>query len=401
MSENLPFLIILVTAGVGAALMIFTTRRMGVQPLSAGILGAGAGMLGPLIFMLPLNFCTFEAERQAIDIILGTVLIVVGMALVLIPLRWLLSRLKTGQGFEALVSGQSTQGTFKGKLTPFLLVTPTIIILVLFLYYPFLDTFRLATLLTGRSAPRSRFICLDNFTSMFDNQQYLYSLLITFVIAAAIVIIGLLLSLLVATLAYQPVKGASIYRTLLIWPYAISPVVAGVIFGLMFDPAAGVINYVTNTLFGVKLPWLTSGPLAVFAVILTSVWKSMGFNILFYIAGLQNIPNDLLEAAAIDGANAVQRFIRIIIPMLSPITFFLIITNMTYAFFDIFGTIDYLTAGGPLKATSVLIYNIFEAQRGTLGLGDAAAQSIVLFLFVIGVTIFQFRSVGSRVSYGG
>jgi sn-glycerol 3-phosphate transport system permease protein len=399
MSEFTPLLIVIIAAVLGAA-FIYTSFQRGGRYTGLGVLvGAGAGVVGSLIFMAPLNFCTFEAERTPVDIIFGVVLIAVGMLITLVParlfLRWRLE--KTASPFE---DSMAQPGAFKGGLTPWLLLTPTLFILVLFLYYPWLDNFRLATLLTGRSAPRSRFVCVSNFTDLLGDPQYHYSVFITFVIAAAIVIVGLTLSLLIATAAYQPVRGARIYRTLLIWPYAISPVVAGVIFGLMFDPAAGVINYFTDQLFGFKIPWLLDPKLAVIAVILTSVWKSMGFSILFYIAGLQNVPTDLQEAASIDGANAIQRFVRIVIPLLSPITFFLIITNMTYAFFEIFGTIDYLTAGGPLNGTTTMMYQIYETQGDSLGLGAAAAQSIVLFLVVIGMTLVQFRGTGRRVTYG-
>jgi sn-glycerol 3-phosphate transport system permease protein len=260
----------------------------------------------------------------------------------------------------------------------------------------------LSTLLTGRTAlatGRSRFVCLDNFTGLLSDTPYHYSVIITFIIAAAIIIIGLSVSLLIAYMAYQPIRGAGVYRTLLVWPYAISPVVAGIMFGIMFDVELGLVNRILGFV-GIEIPWKTSQFWAVVAVILTSVWRTMSFNILFYIAGLQNIPGDLIEAASIDGANVVQRFWRITIPLLSPITFFLIITNLTYSFFDIFGTIDYLTGGGPLDATNVMIYNIYELQGTTTGLGRGAAQSIVLFLMVIGLTLLQFRSTGRRVTYG-
>lgn len=400
MTTTTPLLVLVLAGLAGAVFMVLVFRRVGYSAVIGALLGAGAGALGSLIFMLPLNFCTFEPERRAVDVIFGILLVVIGMLTLLVPLRWLVERWKDRKS-GSLVSEQGTQGTFKsGWVTPYLLLAPTLLILVVFLYYPFLDTFRLSTLLTGRGAPRSRFICVDNFTNLVGDPAYGYSVFVTFLIAAAIVLVGMGLSLMIATLAYQPIRGANLYRTLLVWPYAVSPVVAGVIFGLMFDPAAGIINYFTNNLVGVKLPWLSNGTLAVIAVILTSVWKTMGFNILFYIAGLQNVSKDLLEAAAIDGANTVQRFIRITIPMLSPITFFLIITNMTYAFFEIFGTIDYLTAGGPLKATTTMIYRIYELQSGTIGLGQAAAQSVILFLLVIGLTLVQFRSTGRRVNYG-
>jgi sn-glycerol 3-phosphate transport system permease protein len=394
----IPVVTMVLAGIVGALAMAYAFQRSARGPLMGGILGAAGGAAGSLIFMVPLNYCTFEADRKPIDVIFGILLVAVGVGLVLLPLRWLAEQW-TGTGFR-LSSSRVQQGMFKGRLTPWLLLAPTLIILLLFLYYPFIDNFRLSTLLTGRSAPRSRFVCVDNFTNLLSNTEYHYSVTITLVIAAAIVVIGLTLALLIATLAYQPVKGASLYRTLLVWPYAISSVVAGAIFSKMFDPASGLINYFTDNIFGVKLLWLSTPHLAVIAVILTSVWHTMSFNILFYIAGLQNIPGDLREAAAIDGANAVQRFFRVTIPLLSPITFFLIITNMTYSFFDIFGTIDFLTAGGPLKATSTMMYRIYIDQTGTVGFGIAAAQSVVLFLMVIALTIFQFGSTGRRVTYG-
>jgi len=283
------------------------------------------------------------------------------------------------------------------KSNQLLLLLPTLVILVLFLYYPFLDTFRVSTLLQFVGIDRTRFVCVTNFITIFSTPDFLYSVFITFVIAAFIVVISLVVSLLIATVAYQQIKGASIYRTLLVWPYAVSPAVAGVLFSLMFDPVNGGVNHVWQILFNTKLPWLLNGPLTVAAVILTSVWKTLGFGILFYIAGLQNVPNDLREAASIDGANVVQRFLYVVVPMLSPITFFLIITTLTYAFFDIFGTIDILTTGGPVGATTVLMYRIYKTSTSDLGL--ASAQSVVLFILVLGVTAFQFMTTARRVNY--
>jgi sn-glycerol 3-phosphate transport system permease protein len=310
--------------------------------------------------------------------------------------RWLAFALLGRQ----LSTGARPPGAFKGWLTPILLLSPTLIVLALFLYYPSLDTFRLSTLLIRLGNPRSAFICVDNFTRLAGDADYLNSVVTTLFMSVAIVAIGLVLSLLIATLAYQPIKGAAFYRTLLIWPYAISPAVAGVIFLLLFNPTGGIINYFLDRLFGAQIPWLNNPIFAPWAVILASVWKSLGYSILFYLAGLQNVPKDLLEAASIDGANAVQRYINVVIPLLSPITFFLIITNTTYAFFDTFGTIDYLTGGGPLESTTTMMYNIYVVGVRNNDLGKAAAESIILFVMVIGLTIFQFRTAGQRVSYG-
>ena len=393
MSLSTPILIMLAGALAGAGLFYGLNRRS----RTALVMGALGGIAGSLLFMVPLNFCMFETERTTLDIILGLILIVVGVLLVVIPLQWLFGRF-----VERRIAFTGSQaGTFKGTFTPFLLLAPTIVILALFLYYPSLDTFRLSTLLYRLGAKRSAFVCLDNFTALVDH-DYLRSVFITLGLSLAIVVLGLSLGLLIATAAYQPVKGARIYRTLLIWPYAVSPVVAGVVFALLFNPAGGIINYVLKNLFGITIPWLNDPTYAPWAVIIASVWKSLGFNILFYIAGLQNIPKDLTEAAAIDGANAIQRFIRVTFPLLSPITFFLIITNMTYAFFDTVGTVVYMTGGaGPLGSTNTLIFRIYQLGVQNNDLGKAAAQSIVLFLMVIGLTVIQFRTTGERVNYGG
>ncbi|MBZ0289780.1 MAG: sugar ABC transporter permease [Anaerolineae bacterium] len=348
--------------------------------------------------MLPLSFCTFEAERDSLDVAFGLVLVGAGMALVILPARWLAGRLINR---ESLVAEAARPGTFKGRWLPFVFLAPTLIILALFLYYPGLDNLRLSTLLYRLGAPRSAFVCVDNFTRLID-PDYGRSILITFGMSFAIVVIGLALGLLIATAAYQPITGARVYRTLLIWPYAISPVVAGIIFSLLFNPAGGIINYFLKGIFGITIPWLNDPTYAPWAVIIASVWKSLGFNILFYIAGLQNIPKDLLEAASIDGATTLQRFFRVTFPLLSPITFFLVVTNVTYAFFETVGTLVYMTGGaGPLGSTNTLMYRIYQLGILNNDMGKAAAQSIVLFLMVIALTVIQFRTASSRVTYGG
>jgi sn-glycerol 3-phosphate transport system permease protein len=224
---------------------------------------------------------------------------------------------------------------------------------------------------------------------------------VTLIISAGTVVIGLAVSLGIAYLAYQPIRGGGIYRTLLVWPYAISPPIAGLIFFVIFDPNAGIVEHWLNTLFGINLPnYRQDATLAQAVVILASVWKTLGYNLLFYIAGLQTVPTDQVEAAQIDGANGWQRFRWVVVPALSPITFFLIVTNLTYAFFETFGTIDYLTAGGPAGETSVAMYEIYRVAIPGRDLGRGAAQSLILFAGVIALTVWQFRSTGRRVSYG-
>jgi len=399
MSDASLLLLLAIPGLIGAGYLAYEFRRIG-QPAAWGVAsGALAGALGPLIFMLPLDFCTFEPGRTSLDVLIGVVLAAAGAALALAAVKYVV-RVRFAPKTAGEGEGQlQQQGIFKGWLMPFILLAPTLIILALFLYYPVIDNFRLATLLARLGTPRTVFVCVDNFTRLFQ-EDYYQVVFNTFVISGGIVVIGLVISLAIAYLAFQEVRGASIYRTLLIWPYAVSPAVAGIIFLVMFDPVAGVINHLIELLGGTGLEWIKDPWLGRFTIIAASIWKMLGYNVLFYLAGLQNVPKDLLEAAAIDGANAWQRFRRVTLPSLSPITFFLIVTNVTYAFFDIFGTIDFLTKGGPAGATEVMIYRIYQLGILRYDLGKAAAQSIVLFLLVIGLTVLQFRTTGQRVTYG-
>ena len=396
----MPFFVLSVV--LGAAAIGYGFRQQD-RPTGRGVaLGAAAGLAGPWLFMTPLQSCTFGLEQSAIDFFFGIFFFFLGAGLTIGFAYWVSQFYHPDPERQpSLLKGQTTQGIFRANwLVPVLLLLPTLIILTLFLYYPAVETFRLATLLTRLGAPRTIFKCVTNFTELID-VEYMQVLLITFYVSIMIVVLGLIIGLAIAYLAHQPVKGASIYRTLLIWPYAISPAVAGIIFFVMFDPIAGVINHVLELFFNLeRVEWLKRPELAQAVVILASVWKTLGYNILFYIAGLQTVPDDLLEAASIDGANVWQRFRNVVIPALSPITFFLVITNLTYAFFETYGTIDYLTKGGPVGATSVAIYEIIRVGIVGKDLGRGAAQSIVLFIVVIGITVLQFRTSGRRVTYG-
>jgi len=224
-----------------------------------------------------------------------------------------------------------------------------------------------------------------------------------------IVLLSLGLALGIAVLASQKIRYANVYRTLLIWPFALSPVVAGAIFLTMFrEGPTGLINAFTNALLGTEYNWLRDPRLAQFSVVAASVWNILGFNILFYVAGLQNVPKDVLEAAMIDGADRQQRFWRVTFPLLAPFTFFLLITNVTYAFYGIYGAVDALTSGGPPLgaagsgggATSVLIYKLYEdAFNPGSPVGLAAAQAVILFLMVASLTLLQFRAIDTRIAY--
>lgn len=301
---------------------------------------------------------------------------------------------------------------FRNRWLPFVLLLPTLIILVLFLYYPIISTFQLSFFRAAPNGIDLTYVGLANYQRLLDPQleqtevgtfvvrnPYVLVLGRSVLFSSAIVIGGLAISLGVAMLANQKINGIRIYRTLLIWPYAISPAIIGVIFLFMFNPVVGVINYAWNGIFGTRPLWLGDPILTPLLIVVASIWKNLGYNVIFYLAGLQNINHDLIEAASIDGANAWVRFRRIIFPSLSPITFFLLITNLTYSFFDVFGTIDILSGPGPANSTTVLIYNLYRDLQINHNTGMAATQSVMLFVLVAGLTVLQFRTTERRVTY--
>lgn len=290
---------------------------------------------------------------------------------------------------------------FKGKWVPWLFLLPTLIILLVFLYYPVIQTFRLSFYRVAFLGLKTKFSGLENYTNLLHDSGYYHTIVVTVMVAIAVVVIGLGLSLFIAMIANQKIRGAQIYRFLLIWPFALSPAVAGVVFLFMFSPGFGAVNYLTSLVAGHELNWLGDPNLAVVLVIMASIWKNLGYNIVFYLAALQNVNTEVLEAASIDGANTWQRFWRVTFALLSPMTFFLLITNITYSFFDIFGMIDILTKGGPLDATNVMIYNLYRDAFEYYKTGLASAQSVVLFLLVVSLTLLQFRTSGRQVHYGG
>jgi sn-glycerol 3-phosphate transport system permease protein len=290
---------------------------------------------------------------------------------------------------------------FKGKLLPFIFLSPTLLILLVFLYYPVVQTFVLSTYRVAFLGLKKKPIGLENFVSLAQDPGYLHTLRTTAVITVVVVIGGLGVSLAIAMLANQAIRGASVYRILLVWPFALSPAVTGVIFLFMFSPGFGVVNYLTYLVFGTELNWLGNPRLAVTLIIMASIWKNLGYNVVFYIAALQNLNTEVLEAASIDGANAWNRFWHVTFALLSPMTFFLLITNITFSFFDLFGLIDIVTKGGPLDATNVMIYNLYRDGFEYYKSGLAAAQSVILFAAVVALTLIQFRTSGRRVYYGG
>jgi sn-glycerol 3-phosphate transport system permease protein len=302
---------------------------------------------------------------------------------------------------------------FKSRTLAWLLLLPTLLILLVFIYYPLVQALASSTFRSNLFLGTRQFVGLENFRALFSGPlapAYYQALGQTLVMGLAIVIFGLALSLSIATLANQPVRGARVYRLLLIWPFALSPAVAGTVFVFIFNPQVGVANDVLGSLFGIRPRWLDTPLLTFSLVTAAAIWKNLGYNIVFYLAALRNVPGELSEAAQLDGANTWQRFWRVTFPMLGPMTFFLVFTNLTFAFFDTFGLIDIMTSGGPIGrapldetgVTTTLIYKIFQdGFSGTGNLGVAAAQSIVLLFIVAGVALLQFRFGNRRVYYGG
>ncbi len=406
-----PLILLALVALAGGGWSAWRARAPGAAPVIRrraqllALLGAGSAAAGALILLAPLNFCPFELDGDGntdqLNLLMGVVLLVAGAFLVHRIVLLLAGRWLRGENLSGIADTRS--GLYRGpgaRLFALFCLAPTLAILAVFLYYPMFDTFQLSTQLARLGAPRTRFVCLRNFNQLFSDPDYGSTVLVSFLLAILIVLFTLSIALLIAQMAYRPITGGRIYRALLVWPYALSPVTAGIIFQLLFHNTAGVLNHVLDSTLGYKVPWLLDPSIAPWTIVIASVWNVLGFCILFYIAGLQNVPDDLLEAAAIDGASPLQRFWRITFPLLAPITFFLVVTTTTYAFFDTYGLIDFLTAGGPVESTTTMMYEVFEVGVVARNLGSAAARSLLLFGIVIGVTIVQFRFSRGRVMYG-
>jgi sn-glycerol 3-phosphate transport system permease protein len=287
---------------------------------------------------------------------------------------------------------------FESRWLPYALVAPQIVITVVFFFWPALQALYQSLLIEDAFGTSTQFVWFDNFRDLFQNEDYLASFKTTAVFSVLVTVLGLSISLVFAVLADRVIRGANLYKTLLIWPYAVAPAVAAVLWLFLFSPSLGVISHWLQKL-GVEWNPLLDGNDALILVTVAAVWKQISYNFLFFLAGLQSIPKSLLEAAAIDGAGPVKRFVTIVFPLLSPTTFFLLVVNIVYAFFDTFAIIDAATGGGPAKATSILVYKVYHDGFKGLDLGGSAAQSVVLMVIVITLTVVQFRFVEKKVQY--
>jgi sn-glycerol 3-phosphate transport system permease protein len=287
---------------------------------------------------------------------------------------------------------------FRSAWLPFLLVAPQIAITIIFFFWPALQAIWYSFLLQDAFGLKTEFVAFANFVSLFRDPHYLDSIRITALFSALVAVSGIAISLLLAAMADRVVRAALAYKTVLIWPYAVAPAVAGVLWAFMFAPSIGIVTYALKRL-GIDWNWVVNGDQAMLLVVIASVWKQISYNFLFFLAGLQSVPKSLVEAAAIDGAGPGRRFWTIVFPLLSPTTFFLLVINIVYAFFETFGVIDATTQGGPAGATQILVYKVYYDGVKAADLGGSSAQSVVLMAIVITLTVIQFRFVERRVQY--
>ena len=287
---------------------------------------------------------------------------------------------------------------FKGWWLPALLVAPQLLISFVFFFYPSGQAIWNSLFLPDPFGLKTEFVGLDNFRFLLSDPYYLASFKTTMIFSVAVSVSSMGIGLYLAALADRLIKGAGVYQTLLIWPYAIAPAIAGVLWLFLFNGNIGLASYYLQAL-GYDWNHALKGDQAMFLVILASSWGRISYNFLFFLAGLQAIPKSIIEAAAIDGASFWKRFGSIVIPLLSPITFFLLVVNIVYAFFDTFGVIHTITSGGPEQSTTILVYKVFSDGFVSQDLGSSAAQSVILLVLVGILTVIQFRYIERKVHY--
>ena len=287
---------------------------------------------------------------------------------------------------------------FKGWWLPALLVAPQLIISFMFFFYPSGQAIWNSLFLPDPFGLKTEYVGLDNFRFLLTDSYYLASFKTTIIFSTAVSVSSMAIGLYLAALADRLIKGAGVYQTLLIWPYAIAPAIAGVLWLFLFNGNIGLISYYLQ---GIGYDWnhTLDGDQAMFLVVLASSWGRISYNFLFFLAGLQAIPKSIIEAAAIDGASFWRRFLTIVIPLLSPITFFLLVVNIVYAFFDTFGVIHTITSGGPEQSTTILVYKVFSDGFVSQDLGSSAAQSVILLVLVGILTVIQFKYIERKVHY--
>ena len=288
---------------------------------------------------------------------------------------------------------------FRSRWLPYLLVFPQVAVTVLFFFWPALKSLQLSLYRVSPFGDNMSFVGLENFAKLLGDPEYYQSVVNSFVFAGGVTLLSVGGSLVMAALATQKIRGLSAYRTLLLWPYGISSAVAGIIFLFIFHPTYGILPYFLSFITDYEFNWLLKGWIAMALVVTATAWTHLGYNIAFFVAGLLAIPGAVLEAADVDGAGPLRRFTAIVFPLVSPITFYLVVLNMVFAFFESFGVIDAVTKGGPGDATMIMVYKLYKDGFIGLNLGSSGAQSVILMALVIGLTMLQFRYVEKKVTY--
>ncbi|EAQ04059.1 probable sn-glycerol-3-phosphate transmembrane abc transporterprotein [Pseudooceanicola batsensis HTCC2597] len=288
--------------------------------------------------------------------------------------------------------------TFRHRWLPYALIAPQIIITLVFFLWPASQAIYQSVLRQDAFGLRTEFVGMANFKRLFADPLYLESFWTTMAYSAMVAASGMLIALVLAVMADRVIRTATAYRTLLIWPYAVAPAVAGVLWWFLFNPTIGIAAYAMDML-GYDWNHYLDGGDAMALIVIAAAWRQVSYNFLFFLAGLQAIPRSLTEAAAIDGAGPVKRFWTIQLPLLSPTVFFLIVVNVVYAFFETFGVVHATTSGGPGNATNILVYKVWRDAFEGLNLGSSAAQSVILMVIVILLTAIQFRYIERRVEY--
>lgn len=288
--------------------------------------------------------------------------------------------------------------TFNNRWLPYLLITPQVIITVVFFFWPAGQAIYQSAFIPDPFGLKNQFVGFENFTFLLSDQYYRASFVTTAVFSLLVTSISMSVALWLAVMADRVIKGADAYRTLLIWPYAVAPAIAGVLWLFLFNPSIGILPWYLARL---SYQWnhALNGGEAMALVVIASAWKQISYNFLFFLAGLQSIPPSIIEAAALDGASFKKRFWTIVFPLLSPTTFFLLVINLVYAFFETFGVIHTITAGGPQQSTTILVYKVFADGFVGQDLGSSAAQSVVLLIVVGVLTVVQFRFIERKVHY--
>lgn len=287
---------------------------------------------------------------------------------------------------------------FRSGWLPYLLLAPQITVTVLFFFWPAAQALYQSVLLQDAFGMSTQFVWMDNFKELFADPNYLESFKTTALFSLLVAVFGLALALILAVFADRVTKAAAIYKTFLIWPYAVSPVVVGVLWMFLLNPTLGIVAHALRHV-GIEWNNLLNGRHAMILIVVAAIWKQISYNFLFFLAGLQAIPKSLIEAAAIDGAGPVRRFFTIIFPLLTPTSFFLLVVNIVYAFFDTFAIVEATTQGGPGKETEILVFKVFNDGFKGGDLGSATAQSVILMTVVIVLTVIQFNYVEKKVRY--